>query len=111
MKTPFACIGFSMLFSLVFAISVHTAVIQTAAVCFAVSVFLFAAKFVGRKNTLSAAVCCLSACIAMIGYTAVVEYYVEPIIDKYSGKTVAFSGTVVSNPYTDGGNTHFTVKT
>ena len=111
MKRPFACIGFSILFSLVFAISVHTAVLQTAVVCFVISVVLFAVKFIGRKNTLSAAVCCLSAGIAMFGFMGVVKYHVQPIIDEYSGKTVVFSGIIVSNAYTNGSNTHFTVKT
>ena len=111
MKRPFACIGFSMLFSLVFAISVHTAVDVTAVVCFVVSIVLFVLKFSARKNTLSAAVCCLSACIALFGYMAVVKYHVQPITAEYSGKTVTFSGMIVSNPYTNGGNTHFTVKT
>ena len=111
MKRPFACIGFSMLFSLVFAISIHTAVIQTAVVCFVVSIVLFAIKFIGRKNTLSAAVCCLSAVIAMFGYIGIIKYHVQPIIDEYSGNNVTFSGTIVSNPYTNGSNTHFTVKT
>ena len=111
MKRPFACIGFSMLFSLVFAISVHTAVLQTAVVCFVISVLLFAVKFIGKRNTLSAAVCCLSAGIALFGYMGIIKYHVQPIIDEYSGNTVTFSGMIVSNPYTNGSNTHFTVKT
>lgn len=111
MKRPFACIGFSMLFSLVFAISVHTAAIVTAVVCFVVSIVLFVIKFGGKKNTLSAAVCCLSACIALFGYMGAVKYHVQPIINEYSGKSVAFSGRVVSNPYTNGNNTHFIVET
>ena len=49
MKRPFACIGFSMLFSLVFAISVHTAVDVTAVVCFVVSIVLFVLKFAKVK--------------------------------------------------------------
>ena len=111
MKRPFACIGFSMLFSLVFAISVHTAVDVTAVVCFVVSIVLFVLKFAAGKNTLSAAVCCLSACIALFGYMGVVKYHIQPITAEYSGKTVTFSGMIVSNPYTNGGNTHFIVKT
>lgn len=111
MKRPFACIGFSMLFSLVFAIAVHTAVFQTAVVCFALSAVLFGFKFIGNKKTLSAAICCMAACVAMFGYLGIMKYYVNPIIDEYNGKTVTFSGMVVSEPYTNGSSTHFTVKT
>lgn len=111
MKRPFACIGLSMLFSLVFAFAFHTAAFYCAVVCFVLSAVLFVGKLFAKKNTLSAAICCLSASIAMLGYCASISNYVEPLIEKYSGETVDIVGTVVSKPYTSGHNTYFTVKT
>lgn len=111
MKRPFACIGLSMLFSLVFAFGFHTAAFYSAAVCFVLSAVLFAVRIFGKKKTITAAVCCLSASAAMFGYCAVMSNNVEPLIDRYNGETAEIVGTVVSKPYTWGNNTYFTVKT
>ena len=111
MKRPFACVGLSMLFSLVFATAFHTAALTAAAVCFIISVGFFIARFAFNKKTIVAAVCCLSAFCAIMGYCGAVRFYIDPISQKYDGIQADFSGTIISNPYTKGNNTYFTVKT
>lgn len=111
MKRPFACIGLSMLFSLVFAVQCYAVAPYVAVACFVISGVLFCAKFIVKKDTLAIAVCCLSACIAMLSYCGVIERYVKPLIEEFDGQTVEFTATVTSKPYTTNNNTYFTVKT
>lgn len=112
MKRPFACVGFSVLFSLVLAISFgYTVALYMVAVCFVLSSVLFIIYFAAKKKTVSAAVCALSACFAFGIYTLMMTLYVYPIIEQYSGKNVDVTATVTSNPYSENGNTYFNVKT
>ncbi len=111
MKRPFACVGFSMLFSMVLAIAFHTEVLKIAAVCFVVSAILLAMCIKGNKKAVCAAVCFLSAAGSLFGYVGMLNFHVLPIVNDYSGKTVSFSGMIVSQPYTENGNTRFVIKT
>lgn len=112
MKRPLACVGLSMLVSLVIAVGFgYTAVVYCAVVCFVVSVILFAFKLIGKKNTLAFAVCALSACFSLTSYSFVIARYVEPLIEKYDGESAELIAEVTSKPYTKNGNTYFTVRT
>lgn len=112
MRRPFACVGFSMLVSLVFAIEFgHTAALCCAVVCFVLSAVFFSLKFIGRKKTLTAAVCALAACFSFTAYSLMIAFYVNPLIEKYDGENVEFTATVTTKPYTENGNTYFNVKT
>lgn len=112
MKRPFACIGFSALFSLVLAVEFgHTAALCIAAVCFILLLVMLFLKFRRRKNTVTAMVCLLSACVALIGYYMVVVWYVQPIVEVYDGQYATVTALVTSDPYTENGVTSFNVCT
>lgn len=53
----------------------------------------------------------LAAALAMFYYTAASALYKVPIIDKYDGRTVEFSGVITSEPRTAAQTTFFTVRT
>ena len=110
-KRPFACVGFSMILSLVFAAAFHTAAPYCAAVCFVLFVVSVAVKKASHRKTDVFALCCITACISMLYYTAVVNYYVVPLTQKYDGVQTDFSGTLITEPYTSGSTTSFTVMT
>ncbi len=110
-KRPFACIGFSMILSLVFAAAFHTAAPYCAAVCFVMFAVLLCVHKFTKKKTAAGALCCITACVSILAYCAVVNFYVLPITDEFDGKAVQFSGMIISEPKTSGTTTSFTVRT
>ena len=111
MKRPFAYIGFSMILSLVFAEAFHTAAPYCAAVCFVLFAACIILKKAAHRKTDVYALCCIAACISMLGYTAAVNLYVLPLSREYDGKQTDFSGMIITEPYTSGSTTSFTVQT
>ena len=111
MKRPFACIGFSMILSLVFAAAFHTAAPYCAAVCFILFAVLLGLNKIFKKNTTAATLCCIIACAEIVAYSLVVNFYVLPITNEFDGSTVDFSGMIISEPKTSGTTTSFTVRT
>ncbi|MDE7390250.1 MAG: competence protein ComEC family protein, partial [Lachnospiraceae bacterium] len=120
-----ACIGFSALTALIFAVCFgSTFAIDAAVVCFVLFVCTLITEKVpyrmkipsdkreGIQTGLRAFTLCLfSAFAALLSFWAVQNFYTEPIIENFADKTLEFSGQVVSSPVSENGTTSFTVKT
>lgn len=110
-KRPLTWIGFSAIFSLVFAAAFHTAALYCAAVCFVLSVIFLLLRKLVNKKFIYAATCCITAFVAILYYTFFVTVFVLPITEEYDGKVTEFSGMITTEPKTSGTTTSFTVRT
>ncbi len=110
MKRPIVYVGFGVILSLIFAISFQTAAFWAAAVCFAFVIFytIFEEKLPDLDIP---RICAAAMGTAMVFYLGAVAFYAEPLVNDLDEQNVIFSGTIVSEPYTEKGNTHFIVET
>ncbi len=112
MKRPLADIGFSMLSALVLSVIIgHTAAIYFAAVCFVSFTALLISHFFFKKKTFPAAVCCISAGLAIVFYCLTVTSYIEPTVNQYDSAYAEIEAVVTSTPKVKDGCYYFTIRT
>lgn len=112
MKRPLADIGFSMLSALVLSVIIgHTAAKYFAVVCFVSFTVLLISHFFFKRKTVSAAVCCISASLAILFYCMTVTLYIEPILNQYNSAYAEIEAVVTSTPKVKDGCYYFTIRT
>ena len=110
MKRPLACIGLGVLAALAAAAAFSDAAVYMAAVCAVISAALFALRVFLSRKTIPAAAVMLSAALALTYYSLSAQLYKVPA-EELDGQRVTFSGIIVSQMYTSGKTTSFTVRT
>ncbi len=111
MKRPLACVGFGALAAASAAALGHIEPAVEAAVCASFAAVLFCLRLCFGKKTVPAAVFMLSAAVCASAFFCADLLIRKPILDKFDGQTVCFSGVITDTPYTYGTTTFFTVKT
>ena len=111
MKRPLACVGFSMLLSLVFATAYHTMAVCAAVVCFVLFLGALFLKRKYKKRTSFVIVCSITVVLSVLLHCAAVRLYIQPLLNTYADKAVLFTGVIIDEPHTKDKTAFYTVKT